>query len=201
MTPADDALTQLDDYLSSAMSDPHAAAFEEELFAAAAAGRAPELDYLDTFFEQAQWFVSRGGFSSGATAEQIAELRKLPGVHYIDVEANTQVSAWPTDTKFVVYRLDVDLRGYEKIDVAIVTPAGEHRKWFRDVVYDPADGALYGACDAPLAASTFRLEPLVARIHASRRESGPGGDARARASLPGGERERSIVAELRVTPK
>ena len=182
MTAADDSLARLDDYLSAAMSDADASAFEEELFALAAEGRAPELSYLDTFFEQAQWFTSRGGFSSGATAEQIAELRKLPGVHHIDVGADTRVSAWPADTKYVVYRLDVDLRGYENIDVALVTPEGEHRKWFRDVTCDPTDGALYGACDAPLAASTFRFEPLIALVSASR----------------GGERQ--IVAKLSVTP-
>src|SRR6478736_6792190 len=95
MTAADDALALLDDYLSAAMSDVHASDFEERLFAEAAAGRAPELGYLDTLFDQAQWFVMRGGFSSGATAEQIAELRKLPHVHYIDVEADTRVGAWP----------------------------------------------------------------------------------------------------------
>jgi len=184
MTAANDSLALLDDYLSGAMSDAHAAELEERLFTDAAAARAPELDYLDALFSQAQWFVSRGGFSSGATGEQIAELRKLPNVHYIDVEADTRVEAWPADTKFVVYRLDVDLRGYENIDVALVTPSGEHRKWFRDVVYDPADGALYGACDAPLAASSFRHEPLIARVQASRTESG----------------KRETVAELSVTP-
>jgi hypothetical protein len=187
VSAADDALALLDDYLSAAMSDVHAANFEDQLFADAAEGRAPQLTYLDVFFDQAQWFTQRGGFSSGATAEQIAELRKLPNVHYIDVEADTRVAAWPADTKYVVYRLDVDLRGYENIDVAIVTPDGEHRKWFRDVSYDPKDGALYGACDAPLAASTFRHEPLVARIHASRSDK------------PGAKRE--VVAELSVAPK
>jgi hypothetical protein len=183
MTTADDALTRLDDYLSAAMPDAHAVAFEEELFAEAAAGRAPELRYLDTFFEQARWFATRGGFSSGATATLIAELRKLPRVHYLDLEKDTQVSAWPADTQLVVYRLAVDLRGYENIDVEITTPEGEHRKWFRDVSYDPADGALYGACDAPLAASTFRHEPLIAHVVASR----------------AGKRE--TVAELTITPK
>jgi len=185
MTAADDALALLDDYLSAAMSDPHAAAFEEELFVEAAAGRAPELGYLDAFFEQARWFTMRGGFSSGATAQLIAELRQLPRVHYLELEANTQVSAWPADTEYVVYRLDVDLRGYHNIDVEIVTPDGEHRKWFRDVSYDPSDGALYGACDAPLAASTFRHEPLIARIHAS----------------PSEGRTHEVVAALSITPK
>jgi hypothetical protein len=187
MSAADDALALLDDYLSAAMSDAHAVAFEERLFADAAEDRAPQLTHLDAFFQQAEWFRLRGGFSSGATAEQIAELRKLPNVHYIDVAADTRVAAWPPDTKYVVYRLDVDLRGYENIDVAIVTPDGQHRKWFRDVAFDPKDGALYGACDAPLAAGTFRHEPLIARIQASRSDK------------PGAKRE--IVAELRVAPK
>jgi hypothetical protein len=183
MTAPDDELTLLDDYLSGAMSDAHAPAFEERLFARAAAGAAPELGYLDAFFDQAHWFAARGGFLSGSTAEVVAELRQLPGVHHIDIEAVTEVSAWPADTKLVVYRLAVDLRGYENIDVELTTPEGEHRKWFRDCSYDPADGALYGACDAPLAASSFRAEPLIARVVASR----------------GGKR--STVAELHVTPK
>ncbi|HET7543839.1 MAG TPA: hypothetical protein VFK05_28400 [Polyangiaceae bacterium] len=185
MTGADDTLALLDDYLSQSLSDAHAADFEEQLFAEAAEGRAAELGYLDALFAQAQWFVQRGGFASGTTAAQIAELRKLPQVHYLDIEADTQVSAWPEDTKYVVYRLNVDLRGWENIDVAVVTPQGEHRKWFRDVAYDPQDGALYGACDAPIAAATFRREPLIARIQASRSATG----------------QREIVAELSVTPK
>ncbi|HEY0462777.1 MAG TPA: hypothetical protein VGC79_01150, partial [Polyangiaceae bacterium] len=121
------------------------------------------------------------------TAQAVAELRKLPGVHYLDVEAETRVSAWPADTKLVAYRVAVDLRGYENIDVAIVTPEGEHRKWFRDVVCDPVDGALYGVCDAPLAASTFRHEPLIARVLATHTAKGTG--------------KREIVAELSVIPK
>jgi hypothetical protein len=148
-------------------------------------GTAWRTGFLDQLFEQAQWFVPRSGFTSGATAAQIAELRKLPQVHYIDVEADTQVGAWPPDTKYVVYRLNVDLRGYEHIDVQVLTPEGEHRKWFREVTYDPKDGALYGLCDVPIAAATFRYEPLIARIHASRSATGP----------------REVVAQLRVTPK
>jgi hypothetical protein len=183
MRPAEDALARLDEYLSAAMSDSDAAAFEEELFAEAAAGRTEELGYLDGLFHQLRWFSGRGGLSSGFTAQMIAEWRKLPGVHHLDITANTEVSAWPAETKFVVYRLAVDLRGYEHVDVELVTPDGEHRKWFRDVSYDPADGALYGVCDAPLAASSFRWEPLVARVEATR----------------GGKRE--VVAELRVTPR
>jgi len=187
MSGQDDQLALLDDYLSTAMSDAQAADFEERLFADAAEDRAPELAYLDAFFAQAAWFVARGGFSVAPTAEQIAELRALPHVHYIDIEADTRVAEWPADTRYVVYRLDVDLRGYENIDVAVLTPCGEHRKWFRDVVCDPKDGALYGACEAIVAAATFRREPLIARILASR--SGAAGATR------------EIVAELSVTPK
>jgi len=78
MTAADDPLALLDDYLGLAMSDVQAAAFEERLFAEAGAGRAPELSYLDSFFERAQWFASRGGFSSGGEREVVAELSLTP---------------------------------------------------------------------------------------------------------------------------
>ena len=92
----------------------------------------------------------------------------------------------PADTELVVYRVDVDLRGYENIDVEISSAQGEHLKWFRDCVFDPADGASYGVCDAPLARSTFRIEPVVVRVHATRDDGTSG--------------KREIVAELRVTP-
>lgn len=183
MTTAHDALAQLDDYLSGSLSDEHAVAYEESLFAAAAAGRAPELTHLDALYQQVAWFAARGGFMAGTTAEVINHLRTLPRVHYLDIGADTHTVEWPAETELVVYRVDVDLRGYHDIDVEILNAQGEHMKWFRDCTFDAADGALYGVCDAPLARSTFRIEPVIARVHA-KRASG----------------NREIVAELRVTP-
>ena len=183
MTASEDSLALLDDYSSGAMSDEHASIFEEALFAAAAAGQHPELTHLDALYDQAQWFAVRGGFPSGATAELVSKLRALPRVHHIDVGPVTRVAAWPEGTQLVVYRVGVDLRGYESIDVSLETTAGEHRKWFRDVQFDPLDGALYGVCDAPLARTTFRIEPLVLRVHAA--QNG----------------QRSVVAELRIFPE
>ena len=186
MTASDDALAQLDDYLSGALSDVHAGDYEEALFAAAAAGSAPELAHLDALYQQVAWFAARGGFMAGTTAEVINHLRTLPRVHYLDIGADTHTVEWPADTELVVYRVDVDLRGYENIDVEILNAQGEHMKWFRDCIFDPADGALYGVCDAPLARSTFRIEPVVARVQAIRANGTSG--------------KREIVAELRVTP-
>ncbi len=82
----------------------------------------------------------------------------------------------------MVYRVAIDLRGYQDIDVELVTPEGIHRKWFRDCPMDPSDGALYGLCEAPLAASAFRAEPLIGRVQASR------------------DGKRQLVAEFRLTP-
>ena len=183
MTAAEDSLALLDDYLSGAMSDEHAAPFEEALFAAASTGKDPVLTHLDALYDQARWFAPRGGFSSGATAQLINELRSLPRVHHIDLGLVTRVPAWPADTQLIVYRVPVDLRGYDHIDVSVESVAGEHRRWFRDVQFDPLDGALYGVCDAPVARSTFRIEPLVLRVHAA--QNG----------------QRSVVAELRIIPE
>ena len=185
MSMSDDALGLLDDYLSCALSEERADEFEGVLFTAAASRAAPELAHLDALFSHAAWLVPRGGFMSGTTAQVIRHLRALPRVHYIDVLPDTRPEAWPEDTELVVYRLAVDLRGYERVDVEVSDAAGKHLKWFRDCVFDPSDGALYGVCDAPLARSTFRMEPIVARIEASRIGTGA----------------REIVTELRVTPQ
>jgi hypothetical protein len=175
-------LARVDDYLSGAMAEDEASDFEAQLFEAAAAGGAPGLRFVDDFFGLATWFASRGGFSGGATRAQVDELLKLPNVHYLELESGVPVAAWPSDTKFVAYRVPVDVRGFEHVDVTLFKADGSHVKDFRDVQCDPHDGALYGVCDAPLATWTFRKYPVIARVQGSR------------------DGERKLIATLRIEP-
>jgi hypothetical protein len=168
MTASDDALSQLDDYTSGVMADADAAFYEAELFAAAADGRAPELAFWNGMHDLAAWFAMRGGFATGITRVQLDEIRKGDHVHYLDVVADTVVPAWPETTEIVAYRVDVDLRGCDDVQVELRKPDGTYMKTFRDVQYDPADGAIYALCDVPIARGAFRTEPIVVHIEGSK---------------------------------
>ncbi|HEX6766091.1 MAG TPA: hypothetical protein VF103_11450, partial [Polyangiaceae bacterium] len=58
--------------------------------------------------------------------------------------------------------------GFDAADVVIETAAGEYVKTFRDVSYDPVEGALYGVCEAPLAEISFRRGPIRSRVLAKK---------------------------------
>ena len=166
-----DAFTTLDDYTSGAMTDDEAGDFEEALFAEAARGEAPELTTHDQLVELSLHVIGRMGFEVGSTRERVEALRASElRVHYVDLEpgAPTQIPALPAGTQLFAYRLPVDLRGYDQVDVELTTPGGKLIKTFRDVSYDPHDGALYGLCEPPLAELSFRSGPIVAKVMAAR---------------------------------
>lgn len=172
MSARRDWIRDVDDYTSGLTpgdGQEDADAFEAALFDAAANGEAPELAYLDTLATIAPWFDRRGGFSGGLTRAQIEALRAQPHVHYIDIELGVnEIPPWAADTELVAYRVAVDMRGYSDIVVTLTKPTGEHAWTFRDGQYDPSDGNLYAMCDEPLARTTFREQPFLGRIEASR---------------------------------
>jgi hypothetical protein len=180
--PGGDALLGLDDYTSGFLPEGDAASFEDALFAAAARGDAPEAAYADDLFDRVQFYVRRGGLPTTVTAEEVARLRELPGVHYIDFIANTVVGPWPDGTELIAYRVDVDLRGCDAVDVDLFSADRQHLKSFRDVAYDVRDGAIYASCHEPVAYGAFRVVPSIVRIQGKR------------------EGREAIVTELRITP-
>jgi len=69
------------------------------------------------------------------------------------------------------------------IQPEVLSAEGVIRRVFRDVQFDKNDGVIYAACDAPLAHASFREEPLIGRIKATR----------------GGNRETVATFEVRPT--
>jgi hypothetical protein len=175
----------LDDYLAGAMPEDEAERYEEELFLAAARDELPELTFLDTLAAIAPYFAARGGFDGGLTRAQHEQLRALPHAHTLEIVPGppVEIPAWASDIDLVVYSIAVDLRTYSDVDVEIATPEGVIRRVFRDVQFDKNDGVIYAACDAPLAHASFREEPLIGRIKATR----------------GGNRETVATFEVRPT--
>jgi hypothetical protein len=169
VTAPADPLAELDDYTSGVMPDAEAEAFEAELFARAAQEAAPEADFLERLRRAAGWIARRGNFSVGTTRAQIdlllaGNLRTL----FMDFgdSGSVEIPPLPPDLELFTYRLGVDLRGHDLVDVVVETPDGQEVKIFRDVRPDPNDGALYGVCEAPLAEISFRRGVVISKIMA-----------------------------------
>jgi hypothetical protein len=159
-------LGSLDDYVSGYLSDESALEFEEQLFEAAANGQSPELVYLDGLIRSADFVCRIGGFAGGATRAQVDAVMAsgLP-VHYFDLGAGGLVAVplWPEGTKLVIFRLAVNVLGYENIDVDVSSFEGTKIKTFRDV--QPAeDGSLYAVCEEPLARMSFQRGRVISRV-------------------------------------
>jgi len=170
-TPPDvDTLLLLDDYTSGVMPDAEADAFEQALFARAARCEAPEADFVERLRRASAWLAKRGGFRVGITrAEVDALLASNPRTLFLDLRSGdtpAEIPPLPAGLEFVTYRIGVDLRGAESVDIVVETPEGEAIKTFRDVSYDPTDGALYGVCEAQLAEISFRRGTIISKIMA-----------------------------------
>lgn len=166
-------LERLDDYLSGAMADDDAGAYEDELFARAAAGAAPELTFVEGLRAAVRDAVKRGTYDLYLTAAGVE--RVLAGgarVQRLDL-ANTPEHQRPVlerDAELVITRLPIDLAGVSALDVEIY--GGDRlSKVMRDVSFDPADGAIYLCCDGELAR---RTAGFLATTRFYARESGGG---------------------------
>jgi hypothetical protein len=162
----------LDDYVSGDMPDADVAGFEEELFAAAAAGRAAEAEFVDQFVQLGRHLTLRAGFDMGSTRARVDELIAAGlNVQILEPESAADGShAFPPireDAELVVTVIPFDVRGYDSLEVAIERPDGSPLKTFRDVSCDPETGYLYALCEAPLARLSVHRH-VVARIFGKR---------------------------------
>jgi hypothetical protein len=163
-------IDRLDDYLSGDMSDAEAEAFEEEqLFADG--GAPPEAAFADALARIARYLAGRGTFHPGVTRAHVEALRAAG--HRICVEhvrpggPNVLVPP-PPDVDFALTRIDVDLRGATRVDVEVEVIGGGPLKTFRDVVFDPEDGAIYALCERELAAIAFQVGATRTKVIAER---------------------------------
>jgi hypothetical protein len=153
-------LDRIDDYVSGLLSDVDADYLEEELFAAP---DDPDLAMVDGFARLAAYLVPRGTYDMGMTRAQVDTLEQAGRrVQFIDVGPPGAVSIrLRRDAEMIVIRYDVQLHGVDRIDVELTVPSHGISKTMRDVRVDPADGAIYGACEAALAFTAFGHGPVV----------------------------------------
>lgn len=171
---ARDRILRVDDYQHGLSSEAEAAELEHELFEAAAAGDDADVRYVDALTRAAVFILQHASFDSGTRAQVDALRAAGARVHFEDFGAggSVEVTDWDEGaTDVVVFRLAVDLRGYDEIDVEVETPDGRPIKTFRDVRCDPTDGALYAVCEPPLARMAFCKHVRRARVLAKRDSS------------------------------
>ncbi len=160
-------LERLDDYVSGTMADDDAAAFEEALFGAAAAG---EVDFVDRLARGSAFLFERGTFYMGATRRELDALAaKGLRVYVLDLGRPGACEArFEANCDVFVTRLDARLHGIEYVDVEIEIPGHGVLKTMRDVRVDPEDGAIYGACERDLALAAYSGGRTISRVLATR---------------------------------
>jgi hypothetical protein len=157
----------LDAYQSGDMADEDASAFEEELFASAAAGTAHEADFVDRVTRIGSYLSPRGGFDIGSSRTRVDQLIAM-GLRVQLIEpAPAPVTYLPKvddDAEIVVTHWPLDLRGYDSVDVVVEKPDGRYLKTFRDIGWDPIDGTIYAVCEATLARISFKQGAIRSRV-------------------------------------
>ncbi|MEZ4407858.1 MAG: hypothetical protein R3A52_15500 [Polyangiales bacterium] len=146
-------LERLDDYLRGAMTDGEVDAYEEDLFARAATGDAPELAFRERLATSVRLAVERGTFEVHVTAAE-ADRIAASGLKVQRLElANTpemQTCAVERDCDLMISRFPIDLTGVRGLDVEIY--AGDRlSKVMPDVSFDANDGAVFLCCEGELA--------------------------------------------------
>jgi hypothetical protein len=147
----------LDAYQTGDMPDAEAASFEEELFAAAAAGGAAEAQFVDRVSLIGQYLAPRGGWDFGSSRARVDALIAAGlRVQVIDPEPGPPgepflVPKIDDDAEIVATHVAIDVRGYDSVRVLVEKPDGTELKVFRDIGFDPIDGTVYAVCEAPLA--------------------------------------------------
>lgn len=145
-----DALTRLDDYLRRHDDDASAAAYEEDLFARALAGDAPELAFHHALRRTLRDMDARGTIELWLDGKRVAELR-ASGRRILFLELDALPAEIPSDAELVVTRVPIDLAGIRHLHVEVRALDGTIIKEMPDVPFDPADGAVWACCEAELA--------------------------------------------------
>jgi hypothetical protein len=164
----------LDAYQTGDMPEAEAASFEEELFAAAAAGSADEAHFVDRLSLIGQYLWPRGGWDFGSTRARVDELIAAGlrvQVLYPEPGPPGEPARIPEiddDAEIVATHIAIDVRGYDSVRAIVEKPDGTELKTFRDVGFDPVDGSMYALCEAPLARISAQQRHVRTRVIGTR---------------------------------
>lgn len=146
----DSAIARLDDYIRGLEIEPE---YEEDLFARALAGNAPELDFRTRLENTLRSMAKRGTLDLWRTAREVEELvASGRRVRIFDIDlANPTPPDLSGDFDIFVTKVSIDLTGIRRCDLEVFTLDGRLLKKIPDIAFDPDDGALFMCCEAELA--------------------------------------------------
>lgn len=171
MSTSRPTLSELDDYLHDGLPASDVDGFEERLFDAAQHGESDAVEFLHQLQKSVSWLAKEHQFGEGHTRAFVdALLAKDQTVHYLAIEPRgaVEIPMWKDGTTRVVIHTQLDVRGYEQVQVVAGLEGGEPLITFRDVACDPNDGHLYAVCFEPLAKMAFSVGRLCWRITGQR---------------------------------
>ena len=146
----DEAIERLCDYTSGHGTPDEEAAFEEDLFARALEGAAPELEDVDAIRRGLRDLARRGTVTPFIGPDDADRIRGSGlRVHSIEISRDTRSMTIPRDTEILIVRLALDLRGVTRLELEEVSESGI-RVVNSDIPFDPA-GACIVCCEADLA--------------------------------------------------
>lgn len=157
-------LGDLDDYLFGALPEEQVDAFEQALFDSAARGDNAESQFLDRVGVWGRFLAARSGLIDNFTRAFVDSLVERGFKVEIEEAKPGQPFSpqWSEEAEIAVTRYAFDVRGHTgRLEADVETPEGDRVKTFRDVLYDPTDGAIYAVCEALLARKTVGLHCLI----------------------------------------
>lgn len=150
-------LARLDRYLAGELSDEEAERVEEELFADGELAEAAA--FLDRVTESGARLAAGGTFDPSATGREVDALMQS-GRRCFFFEFTAEQREWviqlPRWAEIFVYKFAFDTRGWDRFDLEMAIPGQGTVKTMPDLRFDPADGALYGVCEAELAQASYQ---------------------------------------------
>lgn len=161
------ALTRLDDYIRG-REDEDVGAYEEDLFARALEGKAPEALFHAGLSAALRLMNARGSLDLWLTPRDVERVRAsgLKTLLYEFDPANPAPLDIPPDTDLLITRIIMPLEGVRSIEAEVYASDGRLLKRMPDVLFDPAEGAVYACCEADLARAAAAAPETITKVFA-----------------------------------
>jgi hypothetical protein len=166
VTDVQSALARLDDYVRGHDGDDAAHEYEEALFGRALAGNAPEADFHASLGSTLRFMDARGSLELWLTGRDVERVRAsgLKTVLY-EYTKNLELPEIPPGTDLLITRVPLPLEGVRSIEAEVYANDGRLLKRMPDVLFDPADGAVFACCEAELArAAASNTQRTVTKV-------------------------------------
>ncbi|MBX5480449.1 MAG: hypothetical protein IRZ16_01175 [Myxococcaceae bacterium] len=158
------SLEQLDDYVSRAMSDADAEAFEEALFDAAATGDAPELRFVDALRRGLGDLARRGTIHITLLLSEAEQFQRTSPMRVRMVDLDDYQGDPFDDVAAIdigLVRYNVPLEGVKRVDVEFGTERTPTLYTIPEVRFDAANNCVVMCCEAELMMATLRANAIV----------------------------------------